>query len=548
MARTWHTAAAVVCLLLACCAPLARGQACPKTHPLVGYKASFLSLEHDFQGDIEVLDDCTFRVTNFQYDGTAPVTFWYGAKDIPSIDEGTKIVDEEVSGRKDGDTETFTLSPGVTWSDFTVIVFWCVDFNADLGHVELLGGRPTQTPAPTRAPLPNCVPLTGRYLAHWQLDNPDPEKATKIRMALEARSMPGHWMGFGFNDPNLTEVNMVGSDVTIVGYVDGKGFAMDYQLQSREQCNYADGGDMGVCPDASQAGAASANSVRMLDYSYINGVLRVEFERPLNASDRFDWQWVVGRERPITWAMGPLSEASTAETPIVLYHLINGEPVNAAMDFKLDLGQPQNTCPASLGGSPPGSTAAPQKPGVVKTLSGVETFTVTTGPNLNYPNPPAWGLSYHINGMESPMLEVVRGTNYTFRVQASMSHPFYLTSSEVGGAGRIDNPTETVYLGGEGDAAGTPDSPFVLSWRPTADTPDDLYYQCHTHQKLGWKIRVLDAGEPSPAAAELDEAAAPAPSDSSTPAPTSGASTTLPTVPALLWATAGTLALLAALG
>lgn len=56
------------------------------------------------------------------------------------------------------------------------------------------------------------------------------------------------------------------------------------------------------------------------------------------------------------------------------------------------------------------------------------------------------------------------------------------------------------------------------------------------------------AGEPSPAAAELDEAAAPAPSDSSTPAPTSGASTTLPTVPALLWATAGTLALLAALG
>lgn len=45
----------------------------------------------------------------------------------------------------------------------------CVDFNADLGHVELLGGRPTQTPAPTRAPLPNCVPLTGRYLAHWQV-------------------------------------------------------------------------------------------------------------------------------------------------------------------------------------------------------------------------------------------------------------------------------------------------------------------------------------------------------------------------------------------
>jgi len=54
----------------------------------------------------------------------------------------------------------------------------------------------------------------------------------------------------------------------------------------------------------------------------------------------------------------------------------------------------------------------------VGTLSGVTTFTVVTGPNPNYPNPPAWGLSYHVNGMESPLLEVVRGTEYTFIVEA----------------------------------------------------------------------------------------------------------------------------------
>ena len=51
--------------------------------------------------------------------------------------------------------------------------------------------------------------------------------------------------------------------------------------------------------------------------------IRVEFSRPLRASDRFDNPWIVSRARPITWAMGPLSEASTAATPIVLYHLIN---------------------------------------------------------------------------------------------------------------------------------------------------------------------------------------------------------------------------------
>ena len=54
------------------------------------------------------------------------------------------------------------------------------------------------------------------------------------------------------------------------------------------------------------------------------------------------------------------------------------------------------------------------------TLSGVTTFTVVTGPNPNYPNPPAWGLSYHVNGVESPLLEVVRGTEYTFIVEVRL--------------------------------------------------------------------------------------------------------------------------------
>lgn len=35
--------------------------------------------------------------------------------------------------------------------------------------------------------------------------------------------------------------------------------------------------------------------------------------------------------------------------------------------------------------------------------------------NFNYPNPPAWGLSYRINGEESPVLAVTRGTTYTFK-------------------------------------------------------------------------------------------------------------------------------------
>ena len=39
------------------------------------------------------------------------------------------------------------------------------------------------------------------------------------------------------------------------------------------------------------------------------------------------------------------------------------------------------------------------------------------------------------------------------------------------------------------DLARTPEPCFVMY----STAPATLYYQCHTHQKLGWKIEVLDA-------------------------------------------------------
>ena len=39
-----------------------------------------------------------------------------------------------------------------------------------------------------------------------QLDNATPALATSVRVMLEGKVGPGYWMGFGFNDPNLTQV------------------------------------------------------------------------------------------------------------------------------------------------------------------------------------------------------------------------------------------------------------------------------------------------------------------------------------------------------
>ena len=38
-----------------------------------------------------------------------------------------------------------------------------------------------------------------------QLDNADPAQATSVRVMLEGSVGPGYWMGFGFNDPKLTQ-------------------------------------------------------------------------------------------------------------------------------------------------------------------------------------------------------------------------------------------------------------------------------------------------------------------------------------------------------
>eukprot|EP00958_Prasinococcus_capsulatus_P006110 scaffold582_cov385-Prasinococcus_capsulatus_cf.AAC.45 len=122
----------------------------------------------------------------------------------------------------------------------------------------------------------------------------------------------------------------------------------------------------------------------------------------------------------------------------------------------------------------------------VMTLSGITDITVTIGDNNNYPNPPAWGISFHLNGQESPVLEVVRGTTYTFTITAGATHPVYITDDIIGGN---SNPNEVIYAGGQ-DSFGTTENPYILTWTPDDNTPDLVYYQCYTHLKLGWEISV----------------------------------------------------------
>lgn len=109
----------------------------------------------------------------------------------------------------------------------------------------------------------------------------------------------------------------------------------------------------------------------------------------------------------------------------------------------------------------------------VQLVQGNTSFVATVENFAFYPNPPSWGVSWHMNGVPSPEIVVVRGTKYTFTIKSSASHPFYIVDNAKGGR-EIAN--ETIFVGNE-TTFGTAETPFTLEWTPTAATPDLVYYQ-----------------------------------------------------------------------
>ena len=159
-----------------------------------------------------------------------------------------------------------------------------------------------------------------------------------------------------------------------------------------------------------------------------------------------------------------------------------------------------------------------------------------------------------MNNLLIPVIEMRRGTKYTFRVNGGDNpdsnaefHPFYLTTNPTGGYATLspeERAMETVFAGikiteesDQGVVAfeSTATAPIcsysvtdetrdveedgdfqdyfnsldtscrddstiiseaaVFEFTPNEETPDEIYYQCVTHRNLGWKIMVLDAEE-----------------------------------------------------
>ncbi|OWR41524.1 DOMON domain-containing protein [Danaus plexippus plexippus] len=386
---------------------------------------------------------------------------------------------------------------------------------------------------------------------------------SSVVLQLVAKLEDGEYMSFGLSgDPEHSV--MIGGDVA-VAWVDKetlKGYSDDYYLEGKSQC----AGGRGSCPDTSIR--ENRSSIRLLNAALVNGYSIVTYQRPLKASDELDLPVYTNISQPIIWAIGPLN----SKTQVSYHqHFTKG-------DRFIEFGRPPLwNCPMPEGEedmrlSGEDSTGPSEeehkvviRPNPVPTPKPTSKVIPWDIPGIQCYEPPdgifyaqmgptggkqgysaitghvGWGISWYINGLLIPEINVVRGKKYTFVVEGGNNpdiparyHPFYITNDPVGGY-HHKTPEEKqgieIYAGtrrarnGELLPTGTgrlcnwtPDNngpeadeypsfgayqrsltlvceegnPGVVTWVPDENTPDTVYYQCFTHRYLGWKINVVD--------------------------------------------------------
>ncbi|KAK9294616.1 hypothetical protein QLX08_010840 [Tetragonisca angustula] len=524
---------------------------------------------------IVVVDAQTLLIPSFSYDGEAPdAKFWVGAGPTPSP-QGIRVPDEngkeQPLRRYDRKAIVLTLPGDLTIHQIGHFGVWCEAFTVDFGHVQIPQSLNVPPSLKMLGVSPqsklNCEVLEDRlaFEVRWAV------AGDSIVAQLVGKLDDEQYMAFGLS-ANPERSLMVGGDV-VVAWVDKQtlqGYAVDYYLDAKSQCS----GGRGSCPDTRIQ--ENTNSIRLLNAALVDGYSIVTYQRPLKTNDELDHQILTNGSQAIIWAIGPLNERQEVSfhsdylrtdrlidfgrppvwncpVPDHEHSQIfadNGNDNKAADNQQLvaTTRRPQRLAtpaPAPKNDAweiPPIQCYEPED-GVLYAQMG------PTGGKHGYPaitGHVGWGISWYINGLLIPEINVVRGKKYRFVVEGGENpdtparyHPFYITDDPVGGyqhktpeekakvkifagaqrqrgvyrptgVGRLCNwvPDQDQPLADEFSSFGAYQRtltlecdhgvPGVVEWTPDENTPDTVYYQCFTHRYLGWKINVhdsCDAGE-----------------------------------------------------
>ena len=94
-------------------------------------------------------------------------------------------------------------------------------------------------------------------------------------------------------------------------------------------------------------------------------------------------------------------------------------------------------------------------------------------------------IGFVVNGVQGGALVLVRGKTYTFDVSTGVMHDFYLSTKPIGWG------MATLTKGVKGNFT----YKGVVTFTPTAETPDSVYYACRDHKFMGGEIHIVNSGE-----------------------------------------------------
>ncbi|XP_077992576.1 protein Skeletor, isoforms B/C-like [Glandiceps talaboti] len=499
----------------------------PSEHDL----GEFSRLAHGLRGHVYIVDAKTFRIENLHYDGNGPAAyFWVGrnGEGARPHRNGIKVPDENGRTGKlygyNGQTISIKMDD-LTVFDIEWLSMWCVIATQDFGNVLIpdeLNIPPYISDMPDEAGYDNCEALDDNFQISWTLGG------DYIDIELSGRVDFGEYLSFGISGSD-TSTSMVGSDVTVVWNDRTKGvMVVDYDLNAYAQCSQG----VGACPDTMVTdGSNDISEVRSL---LKDGVVSIGFRRPLMPSDANDKIIPTDKDVYVVWSIGFIFEETGN---VAKHHTIPSGNV------QLNFGRPAGKyCQAF-----PDATETPVEPWDEITLRGDKKNTEFTarigqaGGRRGYAaitGQISWGIAWYINEKIIPKIELKPGMNYTFIVEGGNDptipakyHPFYITDDPIGGYAQQsaeDRKKVKVFAGVEFDDNGNPyptaagrsceytskgldqseqsktfDQYFetlslecqpgnaaTLKWTP--EKLGTYYYQCYTHQYLGWKIEVVD--------------------------------------------------------
>lgn len=90
-----------------------------------------------------------------------------------------------------------------------------------------------------------------------------------------------------------------------------------------------------------------------------------------------------------------------------------------------------------------------------------------------------------VDGVQGRTLTLVRGKTYTFGIDTGITHDFYFSTKPIGWG------MDTLTTGVKGNYT----YKGVVTFTPTAETPDIVYYSCRNHKYMGGDVHIVNPGE-----------------------------------------------------